>query len=871
MPGASKWGSEFLVNTITAGHQEQPAVTALANGRFVVTWLDQSHSADDPSGGAIRAQVFNADGSKLGGEFRANTTVHNHQSEPAIAALADGRFVVAWTDDSQSGGDTSELAVRAQIFNADGTRSGSEFLIPATTESFQSLPTITGLADGRFVAAWTDDSETGGDTDSGAIRARIFNADGTPSSSEFLVNTTTDQHQFEPTITALANGNFVVAWTDLSETGGDLSSYAVRGRVYQADGTPVSSELLINTATNGSQHEPSITGLADGRFVVVWSDFSQASGDSDGYAVRARIFEADGAPSTGEFVVNTTTDGWQLTPKIAALPDGRFIASWVDTSTGENQFRAQVFNTDGSKSGGELVVAAPASTSDDHTITALADGRFVIAWSGNQPTGGDASGHSVRAQIFDPRETAVNLAGTSGNDDFVGTGFGDTLGGGAGNDRLSGGDGIDWLSGGNGDDVLNGGSGNDSMMGGAGNDTYMVDSAGDAVTENAGEGTDTVNASITYSLGAYVENLVLTGSADLQGYGNAQANRLTGNSGANRLDGGAGADMMAGGAGTDVYIVDNSFDQVIEAAGEGQFDTVYASVSYALCANIENLFLQGTGNFQAIGNAQSNTITGNDGDNLMDGGGGIDGLIGGKGNDGYVIDNSFDQIVENVGDGDFDTVYTSVDYQLGANLENVFMQGTANLAVYGNELSNVITGNDGDNLLNGGLGIDGLIGGKGGDTYVIDNSFDQIVEYANEGTDAVYANVSYQLGENLETLFLSGDAIQGYGNSGVNSIVGTAGNNGIDGRGGADVLTGNGGIDTFIFNRGEMNGDTIMDFDGEGAGSGDQLMFVGFGAGASLQQISANVWQVDYNGGASHEQFTLANGASLHASDFVFL
>jgi hypothetical protein len=70
---------------------------------------------------------------------------------------------------------------------------------------------------------------------------------------------------------------------------------------------------------------------------------------------------------------------------------------------------------------------------------------------------------------------------------------------------------------------------------------------------------------------------------------------------------------------------------------------------------------------------------------------------------------------------------------------------------------------------------------------------------------------------------------------------------------------------------GEMNGDTIMDFDGEGAGSGDQLMFVGFGAGATLQQISANVWQVDYNGGVSHEQFTLANGASLHASDFVFL
>jgi hypothetical protein len=55
------------------------------------------------------------------------------------------------------------------------------------------------------------------------------------------------------------------------------------------------------------------------------------------------------------------------------------------------------------------------------------------------------------------------------------------------------------------------------------------------------------------------------------------------------------------------------------------------------------------------------------------------------------------------------------------------------------------------------------------------------------------------------------------------------------------------------------------------AGAGDQLLLVGFGVGASLQQIKANVWQIDYNSGASHEQFTLANGASLHSSDFVFV
>jgi hypothetical protein len=76
-------------------------------------------------------------------------------------------------------------------------------------------------------------------------------------------------------------------------------------------------------------------------------------------------------------------------------------------------------------------------------------------------------------------------------------------------------------------------------------------------------------------------------------------------------------------------MVGSSFDQIFENFGEGDFVTAYASISYALGANIENLFQQGTGNFQAIGNAHYNTVTGNDGSNLMDWGGGIDGLIGG--------------------------------------------------------------------------------------------------------------------------------------------------------------------------------------------------------------------------------------------------
>src|SRR4029079_6391510 len=134
--------------------------------------------------------------------------------------------------------------------------------------------------------------------------------------------------------------------------------------------------------------------------------------------------------------------------------------------------------------------------------------------------------------------------------------------------------------------------GADTMIGGAGNDAYIVDNAGEQGIENPGEGNDTVFASINYTLTANVENLVLQGGADLQGFGNSAANAIFGNTGSNILDGALGADTMIGGAGNDAYIVDNAGDQVIENPGEGN-DTVFASINYALTANVDNLVLQG--------------------------------------------------------------------------------------------------------------------------------------------------------------------------------------------------------------------------------------------------------------------------------------
>src|SRR5262249_46194191 len=146
------------------------------------------------------------------------------------------------------------------------------------------------------------------------------------------------------------------------------------------------------------------------------------------------------------------------------------------------------------------------------------------------------------------------------------------------------------LTGNSGDNILDGLAGADAMAGGAGNDTYVVDNVGDVVTESVNGGTRKVNASISYTLTPHIENILLTGSTDLQTYGNTLANTLTGNMGNNVLDGGAGGDAMYGGAGNDAYFVDSAGDFVIENSNEGN-DTVYASVSYLLGANVENLIL----------------------------------------------------------------------------------------------------------------------------------------------------------------------------------------------------------------------------------------------------------------------------------------
>ena len=238
---------------------------------------------------------------------------------------------------------------------------------------------------------------------------------------------------------------------------------------------------------------------------------------------------------------------------------------------------------------------------------------------------------------------ALEAQGSS-NIDLTGNNLNNVLTGNAGNNVLVGGEGIDVLFGGDGNDNLLGGIGRDQLVGGKGNDVYDVDSRSDRVIESLNEGSDTVNASIDYVLAANIENLVLTGEANISGGGNSLDNIITGNSGDNLINGGLGDDIMDGGEGDDIYIVGSPNDIVIDSSGN---DTIRSTVDLILQAEIENGDLLGLLDLNITGNSSGNNLSGNSGDNLIDGLGGVDILTGGRGEDGFIA---------SVNDGFTDTI-----------------------------------------------------------------------------------------------------------------------------------------------------------------------------------------------------------------------
>jgi Ca2+-binding RTX toxin-like protein len=347
--------------------------------------------------------------------------------------------------------------------------------------------------------------------------------------------------------------------------------------------------------------------------------------------------------------------------------------------------------------------------------------------------------------------------------------------------------------------------------------------------------------------------------------GGGGADTLLGSFGDDTLVGGIGDDWLIGGTGDDSYLVDSQADVIFENAGEGT-DTVTTTASFYLYAHIETLILaEGAGDLFGVGNAEANLITGNAGANLILGMGGDDSIFGHAGND-----------ILYGGDGD-DSM------EGGAGIDHL-IGGSGNDTLNGGDDADVLYGEDGDDSLTGGSDfvfdmlvggagndtLDGasghgdfdyLYGGTGDDVFYVDTPHDLVFEFAGEGTDTVFADISgagYYLYQEIETLILLGTTPFGVGNAldnvitgngAANWLLGGAGNDTLTGKGGNDVLFGEVGADTFVFETG-TGVDTIGDFtSGE-----DRILLAGLGF-TSFDQVQAATSVV-----GSNSAITLGHG-----------
>lgn len=313
-------------------------------------------------------------------------------------------------------------------------------------------------------------------------------------------------------------------------------------------------------------------------------------------------------------------------------------------------------------------------------------------------------GFSTYTGNFQLNIVPVVINGTPNNDTLTGSAYSETINGLAGNDHIIGGEGNDTLSSGDGSShILDGGLGADRFIGGSGRDRYEVDNVGDVVVDELpSPGVfDIVLSSVTYTLPAEIEYLTLTGTAGVIATGNNLNNIIEGNSGNNTLNGLAGDDNLLGKDGNDI-------------------------------------------------------IYGGDGIDNLEGGLGVDQLIGGLGNDRYGVDNTGD-VVQELPDQGIDVVASSVTYTLPAEVENLYLNGTAAINGTGNNLPNTITGNAGNNTLNGGAGPDTLDGGGGQD--ILTGSTGANTFFFAFGESSVSASdhiTDFEIGSSKIDLWLSG-------------------------------------------------------------------------------------------------------------------
>jgi len=331
-------------------------IAPLQDGGYVVVWEDDSNTYN-PDGPAIVGQRYDPAGNRAGGEVNISQFTGGTEFSPAVTVLPNGNVAVAFVD--QFNGD-QDIYVR--IFDSALNFVRRDNIDNAETKQTFS-PSLTACADGSYVVSYTLGS--GNDTD---IVARCVSAVGVVGAEFDIDNQTDNRHVSQ--LATLSNGNFVAVYQD--EVAGNSANTEIVLKVFTPVGAPVAGAVGIVPGAGGpgQEIEPDVAALRGGGFVVVWSDPDSAEPND----IRASILSNANQVVASNILVNTTTVGQQLAPSALALADGGFLVTWTDQNV--NLARAQRFDANGSKIGAEFTLNMGDA---DPKAALLVDGRIAFS------------------------------------------------------------------------------------------------------------------------------------------------------------------------------------------------------------------------------------------------------------------------------------------------------------------------------------------------------------------------------------------------------------------------------------------------------------------------------------------------------------
>jgi hypothetical protein len=383
---AVKTGPEFQVNTMDILDQDSSSVTDLSGGGFVVTWQFYNGLSDYD----VYGQLFDSTGNKVGSEFQVNTYTDGRQMSSSVTGLSGGGFVVTWQSYEPYIQDGFDYGVYGQLFDSFGNKVGSEFQVNTRFIRSERNPSVAAFSEGGFVVTWESYQES-----AAHVYYQLFDSSGQKIGSETQVNTYLPDIQWQPSVSGLYGGGFIVTW---ASRGQDGNLYGVYGQLFDSFGNKVGSEFQVNTYTNNSQDNPSVTGLSGGGFVVTWHSSFQ---DGSDYSVYGQLFDSTGNKVGSEFRVNTYTNGRQQFPSVTGLSGGGFVVTWHSYLLGESRYDiyGQLFDSTGNKVGSEFRVNTYTNSDQVYpSVTGLSGGGFVVTWESYLQ---DGWGYGIYGQLFE--------------------------------------------------------------------------------------------------------------------------------------------------------------------------------------------------------------------------------------------------------------------------------------------------------------------------------------------------------------------------------------------------------------------------------------------------------------------------------------